>query len=215
MTTKSVKKREESCLCGMVRKDVTLPDGFQYHYYQCSKCSRAEYTPEQVQRLMDHSAAHQFMFVSDWILAWLYAGGDAPVSGIIQLQKQMFVVLYEFAQDHNIPSENPGFRAYKFGPYTETIDRNVAALMDIGMVESRGTINTNYERFFLTEAGKAAGKEALGRLTPEQAAELEDLRRDLQQFDSKGIMKYVYSRYPEFTDKSVVFERTLHRRRNR
>lgn len=213
MTTNSVKKKEESCHCEMVRKDVTLPDGFNYFYYQCERCSRAEYTPGQVQKLMDYAKDHQFMFVSDWILAWLYLGEDAPISGITLLQKQMFIILYEFAQEYNVISENPGFRAYKFGPFTETIDRNIAALMDIGMVESRGRINTDSERFFLTEKGKISGKERLDRLTDEQITDLRKLRRDLQQFDSKGIMTYIYKKYPEFTDESIVFERTLHRRR--
>lgn len=213
MTTDSVKKKEESCHCDWIRKDVVLPDGFQYFYYRCPKCSRTEYTLQQVQRLMDYSENHLFMFVSDWILAWLYVGDGAPISGITKLQKQIFIILYEFAQENNIPSENPGFRAYKYGPYTEAIDRNIAALVDIGMVESRGRINTNHERFFLTDAGKAKGKEALDKLTPEQIEKLKDLRRDLQQFDTDGIMRYVYSHYPEFTDESIVFEKVLHRRR--
>lgn len=213
MTAESVRKKEESCRCKMVSKEVVLGDGFRYSYYQCEKCSRAEYNPEQVQKLMDYAESHQFMFVSDWILAWLYVGNDAPVSGITMLQKQMFIVLYEFAQTNDIPSENPGFRAYKYGPYTETIDRNIASLMSIGLVESRGRINSNNERFFLTEIGKNAGKESLGKLTSKQIMEFECLRRDLQQFDSKGIMTYVYANYPKFTDESVVFERTLHRRR--
>jgi len=213
MTAESVKKREESCNCRMVSKEVTIADGFRYSYYRCEKCSRSEYTPEQVQKLLDYAKDHQFVFVSDWILAWLYIGNDAPVSGITILQKQMFIVLYEFAQNNNIPSENPGFRSYKFGPYTETIDRNIASLMSIGLIESRGKINSENERFFLTEKGKTAGKESFDKLTSDQKAELEKLRRDLQQFDSKGIMTYVYAKYPEFTDKSIVFERTLRRRR--
>ncbi|WP_148305842.1 hypothetical protein [Candidatus Methanoplasma termitum] len=197
----------------MSRKDIKLPDGFSYFYYQCPRCSKVEYTPQEAQRLMDYARDHQFLFVSDWILAWLYVGDGAPVSGIIKLQKQIFVILYEFAQENDIPSENPGFRAYKFGPYTEAIDRNIASLMDIGLVESRGRTNSEQERFFLTEKGKASGKEALDKLTPEQMNKLKLLRADLQQFDSNGIMTYIYTRYPEFTDESIVFERTLHRRR--
>jgi len=213
MTAKSTKNKEEACRCNMVRKNVILDDGFQYCYYQCSNCSRSEYDPGQVQKLINYAKNNRYMFISDWILAWLYIGDDAPVSGIIRLQKQMFIILYEFAQTNNIPSENPGFRAYKFGPYTETIDRNIMALTEIGLVETRGKINTNSERFFLTELGKIAGKEALEKLTQQQIMELNKLRRDLQQFDSMGIMTYIYSNYPEFTKESVVFERTLHRRR--
>lgn len=212
MTMKSGKNKPCSCE-RMNRKEVVLDDGFRYEYFQCPNCSRVEYKPCEAQKLMDYAESHQFMFVDDWILAWLYVGDGAPISGIVKLQKELFVILKEFAQDNNIPSENPGFRAYKFGPYTERINRSVQTLMDLGFVESVGRIDTSNERFFLTDAGKNAGHQALSKLSEEQISLLKKLKNDLQQMDAQGIMTYVYSHYPDYTNESVVFEKTLHRRR--
>jgi len=206
---------KSDCECVWKRKDVRLDDGFQYHYDQCELCGKVMFEPSQVQKLIDYSNDHQFMFLSDWILAWLYSGDGAPIRGITALQKQILIVTYEFAQENNIPSENPGFKSYNFGPYSERIDRQIQELMRMGLVVSdSGRINSKQERFTLSADGMEDGLKAFGKLTIEQQNKLRALRRDLQQFDVEGITRYVYTKYPQFTDKSVIFERTLRRRRD-
>lgn len=207
-------KRNEHCLCDMIRVDRILDDGFEYHYYQCSKCSRVEYPVCQAQRLVEYAENHRFMFIDDWILAWLCAGDGAPVLGITKLQKELFIIFKEFAPEHNIPTENPGFRAYKFGPYTERIDQCVQTLMEMGLIASTGRMNSENERFVITDKGMQFGKEALSKLTAKDFQDFKSLKDDLQQFNTSGIMTYVYTKYPEYTNESVVFERTLHRRRS-
>ena len=104
--------------------------------------------------------------------------------------------------------------AYKFGPYAGRIDRCIDTLTKMDFVTSYGRINSESERFFLTESGTKAASEISKKLTEDQLESLRNLRRDLQQFSVQGEMTYVYSHYPEYTDNSVVFERTLHRRRS-
>ncbi len=198
------------------RKDVRIPNGISYHYYQCRRCGRVEYPLKQAQALLDYSEDHVFMFVEDWILAWMatkVADEYVPIPGITTIQKQMFVLIYEFAQQHDIPSENPGFRAYKFGPYAERIDRALQNLDEMGYVHSKGRLNTNNERFYLTEQGEQRGEEILSRLDIETRNSLTDLKNDLQQFTLDGLETYVYSHYPEYTCESEIFQRVLHRKR--
>ena len=124
------------------------------------------------------------MFVEDWILAWMATSDSdayAPIPGITMIQKQMVVIIREFAPEHDIPSENPGFRAYKFGPYTERIDRALDVLYKAGYVYSKGKINTNSERFYLTEEGIAKGKAILSKFDQNVVDDLAALKRDLQQ----------------------------------
>lgn len=156
------------------------------------------------------------MFVEDWILAWMAISDSneyAPIPGITMIQKQMVVIIREFAPDHDIPSENPGFKAYKFGPYTERIDRALDTLYRAGYVYSKGRINTNSERFYLTEEGIAKGRAILSKFDQKTIDDLLVLKHDLQQLTLQGIETYVYSRYPEYTDESEIFERVLHRKR--
>ena len=157
------------------------------------------------------------MFVEDWILAWMAVSDSdmyAPIPGITTIQKQMVIIIREFAPDHNIPSENPGFKAYRFGPYTERIDRAIDSLYHAGYIYSKGRINTKSERFYITENGIEKGKKILSRLPSDVLEDLILLKRDLQQFTLQGIETYVYSKYPEYTDESEIFERVLHRKRS-
>ena len=208
---------KKECGCeSYIKKSVTLPDGFTYYYFQCPKCSRVEYPLRQAQALIDYSKDHIFMFVEDWILAWMATSDTneyAPIPGITMIQKQMVIIIREFAPEHDIPSENPGFKAYKFGPYTERIDRALDVLYKSGYVNSKGRINSNNERFYLTEEGVAKGKAILSKFDQGIIDDLLALKHDLQQLTLQGIETYVYSKYPEYTDKSEIFERVLHRKR--
>jgi hypothetical protein len=155
--------------------------------------------------------------LEDWILAWMAVSDDgtyAPIPGITMIQKQMVVIIREFAPDHDIPSENPGFRAYRFGPYTERIDRALDTLYRSGYMYSEGRINSNSERFYLTESGVKKGLEIISRFDDGVKVDLLELKRDLQQFTLQGIETYVYSKYPEYTNESEIFERVLHRKRS-
>ena len=208
----------KSCECeSHEKKTVVLSDGFTYHYFQCPKCSRVEYPLKQAQALMDYSKNHLFMFVEDWILAWMVVSDTdsfAPIPGITMIQKQMVIIIREFAPEHDIPSENPGFKAYRFGPYTERIDRALDTLYHAGLIYSKGRINSNNERFYPTEEGVERGKAILSKLDGKTLMDLVSLKRDLQQFTLQGIETYVYSKYPEYTDKSEILERVLHRKRS-
>ncbi len=209
---------DKSCTCiSHDKKIVILPDGFTYYYYQCPKCSRVEYPLKQAQALLDYAKNHIFMFVEDWILAWMATSDSeiyTPIPGITMIQKQMVIIIREFVPQHNIPSENPGFKAYKFGPYTERIDRALDLLYRSGYIISKGRINSNSERFYLTEKGIEKGKQVLSKFGNNIVDDLILLKRDLQQFTLEGIETYVYSKYPEYTDKSEIFERVLHRKRS-
>ena len=214
MTSKQSNKKAE-CRCenwDRIDRSIAGTD-MNYHYYQCSNCYKVEYPPSEIQKLMDHADRHQFMFITDWILAWLYAGDGVPVSGITMLQKQLFIIFKEFAPENGIPSENPGFRAYRYGPYTERIDRAVDSLMSLDLIVSVGRMNTVKEVFYLTDLGMKEGESAFNKLSEGQKNELQELRRELQQFTVQGIMTYVYKKYPKCTNESVVFEKTLHRKR--
>lgn len=208
----------EECTHGTYeRKDVELSDGFSYHYFQCPVCGMVEYPLRQAQKLLDYSKEHLFMFVEDWIIAWMAVkiGGEyAPTPGITAMQKQLFILTFEFAPQHNIPTENPGYKAYKYGPYAHRIDRALQTLDEAGLVTSKGRIGSNQERFYLTESGQIRGNSLLSRLDTNTRNDLEALKADLQQFTLDGLLNYVYARYPEYTDKSEIFERVLHRRRS-
>lgn len=81
---------DECTHTSFIRKDVELDNGFKYHYYQCADCGLVEYPLKQAQALLDYSKDHLFMFVEDWILAWMAVKVNdqvLPIPGITTIQK--------------------------------------------------------------------------------------------------------------------------------
>lgn len=164
--------------------DAVLPDGFSYCYYQCPLCGTVEYPLKQAQKLLDYSKEHIFMFVEDWIIAWIAIGADsgqAPASEIATVQKQMLVLTSEFAPRHDIPTENPGFRACGPGPCAQRVDRALQTLDEAGLVTFERKNSTGQELICLTESGRKHGKALLSKLDADAVSDLETLKTDHRQ----------------------------------
>ncbi|MDR3282493.1 MAG: hypothetical protein LBS92_02650 [Candidatus Methanoplasma sp.] len=196
--------------CDWKRQDRT-PEGtgLSYHYYQCDSCHDVAYPMDQLQKLMEYAESNQFMFVEDWILALFFALPDSYIVGRTSLQKQMFLIVYEFAPKENIPSENPGFRAYKYGPFADRIADATEVLIRDGLVIKNGRKDSGNERLELTENGKSFAKTAFDKLTDEQKTKLIDLRKEYQQWGLDGLLKHVYTYYGEYTGESKIRNKVL------
>jgi hypothetical protein len=194
------------------RVDRSIHD-LDYFYYQCSKCHKVSYPMHELQKLWKYSETHQFMFIHDWALALLYSRDPLPIFGITSFVKQMFLVAMEFAQEYDIPTENPGFRAYNFGPYTERIEDVIIGLEDADLIRIHGRKSPNGEQFELSDKGREVAKVSFESLTPDQQMKLKEKRLSWHQWGVNGLQKYIYRKWPEYTDKSLVLDRVLHRRR--
>ena len=204
-----------------------LEDGFQYKYNQCEICHAAKYPSFELQKIFDYKKEHLFLTVTDTIIIILSIGFDYPeyrnhpkknyIPGITFLQKLLFLFYYENAQNFKIPTENPGFRAYKYGPFSDNIDITIDSLIEnkIIFVEG-GRKSSQKERFFLSDEGVKRGEVLKKKLTTEQRNALLEFRLFWDEKKLKGLMKYVYSKYKEFTNQSLILKelfpgRKLHR----
>lgn len=201
------------------KEERTLYDGFSYYYMVCRICHEVRFPAFQLQRLQDYSKTHQFLFVEDWVLVLLYAG-HRYIAGITHYQKMLFLIFYEFAPDKHIPTENPGFYGYKYGPYSARIDAAINFLIQYGYITTEGRKSSSKERFSITQIGEARGKEIFEKLSKEQQESLSAFRDYWDQKPTSAILKYVYSnkKYAKFIKRSVILSRLfpgkkLHRRR--
>jgi uncharacterized protein len=185
--------------------------GISYYYYQCKnpQCSKVIYPMDQLQKLMEYSETHQFMFLEDWILALFYALPDSPISGRTSLQKQIFLLMMEFAQEEHIPTENIGFYGYDYGPYDDRIADAMDILVSDEFVTKTGKKNTSTEAFMLTFLGQKRAEQSFKKLTEDQRVKLIELRKEYQQWGKDGLIKYVYTYYPEYTNESKIRVKTL------
>jgi len=190
-------------------------EGLDYYYLQCRICKQVVYPLLQLQKLTEYSKKHQYMFLQDWALALLYSQ-PMPMIGITSFMKQLFLVLMEFAPENGIPTENPGFRGYKFGPYSERIEDVIVGIEEAGLIEASGRKGTTGEYFSLTQVGKQVAEKPYAKLTPEQQKRLQEARLDWHQLGVRGLLNYIYRKYPDLAEESMVRDevlRVLHKRR--
>jgi hypothetical protein len=206
------------------REERMLEDGFSYYYMICRECHEVRFPATQLQRLQDYSKEHLFLFVEDWVLLLLYAGrefeGHEYIAGITLYQKMLFLAFYEFAPKHNIPTENPGFYGYKYGPYSARIDNVIDLLIQYGFIKTKNTRSSSTERFTLTPTGLERGRRIFNKLSKDQQDNLIAFRKYWDQKRAKGICKIIYAnpRYKEFIQESIILSdlfpgRELHRMR--
>ena len=197
----------------------TLDDGFSYYYMVCNRCHAVRFPGHQLQILQDYSKKNLFIFVQDWVLLLLYAGHEY-IAGITHYQKMLFLIFYEFAPKLEIPTENPGFYGYKYGPYSDRIDAAIELLIQYDYIRAEGRKSSSKERFYVTDKGKKKGKKIFNKLSKKQQQALIGFRKFWDQKTTKAICKYVYSKpeYEKFLDKSLILselfpDRKLYRRR--
>lgn len=201
------------------KAEHTLENGFSYYYFICKKCHDVRYPGTQLQMLQDYSKENLFIFVQDWVLLLLYAGHEY-IAGITHYQKMLFLIFYEFTPKFNIPTENPGFYGYKYGPYSDRIDAAIEFLIQQGYIKAMGRKSSSKERFHITDKGKEKGRKIFNKLSEEQQQALVVFRKFWDQKTTKAICKYIYAKpeYEKFLDKSLILSelfagRKLYRKR--
>jgi len=205
------------------RVERTLDDGFSYYYFICKECHEVGFPGPQLQSLQDYSKANLFLVVQDWVLLLLYAGHEYNreyIAGITHYQKMLFLIFYEFAPKFSIPTENPGFYGYKYGPYSSQIDAAIDFLIQYGYITTKGRKSSSKERFYITAKGKDKGNMIFNKLSKEQQQGLIEFRKFWDQKTTNAICKYIYAKqkYEKFIDKSLILSdlfpgKKLHRRR--
>ena len=138
----------------------------------------------------------------DVVLFLMYAHLERPICGRILITKQVFLAIKEVFGDARV--ENPRFVPYRYGPYSFTLTHTLSNMRYDGLIDIRGKKNTQYELFLLTDRGLKIAGDKFNALPKEQQDKLADKRKSWDQLHQKGILSYVYDRYPEYTSNSRI-----------
>ena len=138
----------------------------------------------------------------DVILFLLYAHSERPICGRIMITKQVFLAIKEVLGDPHV--ENPKFVPYRYGPYSFTLTHALSNMRYDGLIDVRGKKNTQSELFLLTDRGMKTAGDKFNALPEGQQNVLVDKRKSWDQLHQKGILSYVYDRYPEYTSNSRI-----------
>jgi uncharacterized protein YwgA len=144
----------------------------------------------------------------EWVLVFLYAGkkdNENPViNGVLMFTKQFFVFVKEIKKELDAEFK---FIPYDYGPYSFILINILQSLVKLGYI----AIIRDEERqdFIMTEEGMKKVAEIYESIDGETKKKLESLRREATQLGYSGVLRYVYSRYPEYTTASKIRERVL------
>lgn len=177
----------------------------------------------------------QVPFETDDAVVLLLGSPGGPEEGIIRgvtrLEKLVFLLERE-TPAREWMTESPEFRSYRFGPFSEKVyaaadtlaaadlvtdsaseatdvsDRweSVSQLMDPGDLDPYTTRD-----FTLTERGRAYYSALLRELPPGAEEVLRAFKGRFARLPLRQLVRYVYERYPQFTDKSEIRDDVLGR----
>lgn len=201
------------------KSEHKIDGDIEYYYNVCKICKEVRYPAYELHKLQQYAKENLFLFVEDWVLVLLSVGHDY-LSGITHFQKELFLIFKEFAPKHNIPSENPGFYGYKYGPYSVRIDLAIGFLIEHSYIQTEGRKSSNNEMFFLTKKGRQKIRNILSKFSKSQIDALEKFRKLWDQKTAKALCRYIYSKekYSEYIQESKILkelfpDRKLYRRR--
>lgn len=173
---------------------------------------------------------------SQIILALLYAPGfpTAAIEGITRLQKLIFLISKETGLLKG-KEDQPAFRPYKMGPFSEQIYDEVDFLKSLGLMEEGKTteadvtIKVEGDLFFddqmldkyqkgesssdektvvysLSDKGQKIAKQIFDSLSDEDKAYIKNLKLKFGSLSLRQLLRHVYKKYPEYTTQSEIKE---------
>ncbi len=136
---------------------------------------------------------------TDWVLAILYANNQKPIFGKLMFVKEVFLVAKEIDQSLD---QDLQFFPYDLGPYSKKLAELIDQLVQDSLVNVEGSGGDFV--FELTNEGKRKAQIAFERLAPHIQQLLDRKRRAWDQLGYRGIVRLVYTRYPEYATKSKI-----------
>lgn len=138
-------------------------------------------------------------------LALLYTDSRREVSGATRFQKLAFL-----AQKETDLDELFQFRSDKYGPFSPTLHSVLSKMEDRGWIKKQvetTSAGNEIHRFRLTQKGEQIARDWASRDEDEVDKifrQANEIKQDFNQMPMERLLRYVYKRYPEYTDKSEI-----------
>ncbi len=166
--------------------------------------------------------------IDDAIVLLLGAPGASEqdrgrIEGITRLEKLLFLLEKETDAAHWL-KEDAGFSSNNFGPFSAKAYQEIEMLTSAGLVEDSASLTDSAEdtweteniigeepadpyatrNLSLTEKGRRYYKALLLELPEDAEGVVAEVKRRFGSMPLRRLIRYVYQRYPEFTDKSII-----------
>lgn len=171
---------------------------------------------------------HEPLETDDAIVLLLGAPGGSErtgyLEGVTRLEKLVFLLERETSA-RDWMTEKADFHSWRFGPFSSKIYEAADTLAAAGMIRDSASKAANVEdsweavtallderdldpyttrTFELTERGQKYYQALLTELPPDAEQVLGDFKGRFGSLPLRRLVRYVYERYPQFTDKSEI-----------
>ncbi|GAB2732950.1 hypothetical protein ACX801_03050 [Arthrobacter bambusae] len=164
------------------------------------------------------------------------ASGGIPageIKGITRLEKMIFLLERE-TSSHKWLEQEADFEAYNFGPFSQKIYQAVDTLAAAELIEDSSSLTSDasdsWEQreliggnvgngaggnpyttrdFHLTERGWRYFEALKQELAPDSLKELSEFKKRFAYLPLRQLIRYVYSRYEQYTTKSLIRDQVL------
>lgn len=182
----------------------------KFEGYECPNCGMLYFTEQSSRKIREIvSQLPMKPLSSDELVLVLLCASREPIKGAVSFMKEAFLLFKEKLKDFKIPALSPHFIPYHYGPYSFDIVEAWYKLDELGLISIEGRRSSNKETFRLTEEGLAEAKKVYDSLPNDLKNELPRWRRGLDELGNDGILKDVYLKYKEYTDKSKIKRHVL------
>lgn len=171
--------------------------------------------------------------IDDTIVLLLGAPTKIPslncrLSGVTRLEKLVFLIERE-TRLKDLLDEDTAFIPYNFGPFSAPVYKAVDSLVAYGLLDDSGTFAASDEdsweqnwvigverpdrytsrNFILTEKGQRYYDALLKEVPKKYITELARFKEHFGPIPLRQLVRYVYLRYPDMTDRSLIREEVL------
>jgi DNA-binding PadR family transcriptional regulator len=142
----------------------------------------------------------------DWILIFLLANQESKIHGKLMFAKELFIASNEIEQvSRNLKRV---FRFYPghYGPYSSAFENSLKKLEISGDISTREETVDNKTRiiFEITDKGVKRIKNTYEKLPETVRRRISKLKKGADQLGYIGVLKHVYTHYPEYAVKSRI-----------
>ena len=143
--------------------------------------------------------------ISDCVLILLYAHPEKPIFGRISLMKQVFLLTKEILEGQGV--QDAKYIPHHFGMHSFFVMDEVSNLEFSKYVKRSGKKNSRAEEFIITDKGLQHISKVFDSLPRDIQKKIKEKRQGWDQLGYNGILNLAYTKYPEYTEKSLIKKR--------
>lgn len=150
------------------------------------------------------------------------------IQGVTRLEKLIFLLERETSVGKQL-AEDPNFESHNFGPFSEKVYQAVDVLVAAGLLQDSAQLSRSTEdtweseqvvgtvqadpyatrNFTLTDRGRKYYQALITELPRDTESTLAGFKARFGQLPLRQLVRYVYKKYPDFTEKSIIRDSIL------